>query len=103
MKNLIKIECDVFGIVKRLKRIDESYCVFYNTSSKRYEVHSMQQERNSFCFSLPYESLDERAIGHAFKTRTTNMDLLLKEIERDNLLLYEKKMKENVEILKELL
>lgn len=103
MKNLIKICSDVYGVEKRLKRIDKSYLVYFNTISNKYEVHSSAQQKNTFCFSLPYEILDERALDWALKTRSQNIDEILKEIDKENLRLYEKMIKENVEILKEML
>ena len=103
MKKLIKIESDVYFIVQRLKEIDSSYQVFYNCLSGKFEVHSKEQAKNSFCFQVPYDVLDSRVVDYAVKTRSQNRDKLIKEIEKNNLLVYEKKLKENVNILKEIL
>ncbi|MBO5395177.1 MAG: hypothetical protein J6A28_04705 [Clostridia bacterium] len=103
MRGLIKIESDVFFIVQRLKEVDSSYEVYYNLHAKSFEVHSTEQHKSSYCFKVPFERLDSRTIDYAKKTRAENRDKLIAEIERNNLLLYEKKLRENVEILKEML
>lgn len=103
MKKLIKIESDVFFIVERIKQIDCSYEIYYNLHDKCYEVHSNEQRGTSYCFKVPYDVLDERVLWYTMRTRVENRDKILQEIEKDNLLLYEKKMKENVEILREIL
>jgi hypothetical protein len=100
---LIKIESDVYFISKRLKEIDPSYEIYYNTGSQSFEVHSNAQVKNSYCFKVPFSVLDSRTIDYAVKTRAGNRDKLIAEIEKNNLLLYEKKLRENVEILKEML
>lgn len=100
---LIKIENDVYFISQRLKELDESYEVYYNTNSKSYEVHSTMQVKNSYCFKVPFDVLDERTILHAKRTRIENRDRIIAEIEKDNLLLEQKNVKKQVEMLKEAL
>ena len=100
---LIKIENDVYFISQRLKEIDSSYLVYYNTISKNYEVHSKDQIKNSYCFRVPFDVLDERTIIHAKRTRIENRDRIIAEIERENLLLEQKNIKNQVEMLKEAL
>ena len=103
MKRLIKVESDVYFICQRLKEVDSSYEIYYNCLSRSFEVHSNAQVKNSYCFKVPYSMLDSRVIDYAVKTRAENRDKLIAEIEKNNLLVYEKKLKENVEILKEML
>lgn len=103
MKNLIKIEGDPYFIAQRLKEIDDSYEVYFNLEVGKYEVHSNQQVKGSFCFRLPFEILDERTLSHALRTRIENRDKIIAEIERQNLLLEKKNLKKQVDILKEAL
>lgn len=103
MSNLIKIIGDPYFICERLKEIDSSYEIFYNLTTKSFEVHSNEQYKNSYCFRVPFDSLDERTIWHAIKTRAENRDKIIAEIEKDNLLLEKKNIKKHVEMLKEAL
>ncbi|MBQ8444633.1 MAG: hypothetical protein IJX25_04705 [Clostridia bacterium] len=103
MTNLIKINNDVYFICKRLKKIDPSYEVYYNRQTCCYEVHSNKQAKNSYCFKVPFAQLDSRTIDYAIKTRRENRDKLLKEIEQSNQLLYERNLKEQVNLLKEII
>lgn len=102
MANLIDIENDVFDITKRLKEIDKSYCVKFNTGANRFEVHSSEQKKGSYCFTIPYGQLDERTLDYAQKTRFENFEKIMQEIEKDNLLLEEKTTKQQIELLKEM-
>lgn len=103
MKNLIKIESDCYFICKRIKEVDPSYEIYYNILLSCYEVHSNGQVKNSYCFKVPYDNLDERTITFAHKTKVSNMDEIIKEIDRHNQILYDKSVKEQVNLLKETL
>ncbi len=103
MKNLIKVENDVFYIARRLKNVDPSYEVYFNLTTKCFEVHSTEQEKNSYCFKVPYNILDERTIDYALKTRSENRDKLLMEIELNNKIIEERNIKNQVNLLKEAL
>jgi len=102
LKKLIKINSDVFFICERLRQIDESYEVYFNTDLNCFEVHSSAQKQNSFCFKVPYSQLDERTLVYARKTRIENRDNILREIEQNNQMVYEKNIKEQVNMLKEI-
>ncbi len=84
MKNkLILIQNDVFDISERVKNLDRQYQIFYNRGTSRYEVH------HSKCFPtlqvvLPYESLDCRALDYLAKTKISNIDAIMQEIETNN-------------------
>ena len=103
MKNLIKIQSDCYFISQRIKEIDRSYEIYYNLNEKCFEVHSNSQVKNSYCFKVPYDTLDERTITFAYKTSVCNMDEIIKEIDKHNQLLYEKNVKNQVNLLKEML
>ncbi len=100
MKNLIEIKDDVYFIAERLKDIDKSYQIFFNLIRKCYEVHSCEQ-KDSYCFAVPYEFLDERTIAYALKTRHENRDKIIKEIEKNNEEVYNRQIKNQVKMIKE--
>lgn len=103
MTNLIKIENDCYFVAQRLKEIDSSYEVYFNLHTNSYEVHSLEQAKNSYCFKVPFNCLDERTVAYARKTRATNRDNLIKEIEQNNQLVYENNIKMQVNAMKEAL
>lgn len=81
---LIKINTDNLFILERLREIDKSYFIVFNTKFNRYEVHSSRQAENTFCVGLPFLTLDERVIDFVQKTRIENIEKLLDEIEKNN-------------------
>ena len=103
MKNYLEIKNDVYFICQRLRDIDDSYFLLYNLDRQAYEVHSSAQGRDSFCFTVPYEQLDARTIEFALKTSAHRRDELIKEIEKNNQLVYERELKRQVNLLKEAL
>lgn len=103
MKDYILINDDNFDISSRLKEIDKSYYLVYSISRKCYEVHSNEQVQNSYCFTVPFDTLDERTILFALKTRSTNRDKLIEEIEENNRIVEQKNIKKQVNMLKEAL
>lgn len=80
----IRIDNDVYGISKRIKYIDKDYYVQYNTSKQKFEVHNSSQLVNTYCLTLPFNELDERALNYVRKTQSTNIDEILEKIENDN-------------------
>ena len=100
MKNYIEIKDDVYYICQRLKEIDESYFLLYNLTRHCYEVHSSLQ-KDSFCFTVPFQQLDERTIQFARRTRRERQDKIIEEIEKSNVDLYKRQLKEQVKMLKE--
>ncbi len=84
MKNSFEIYSDCLDIVKRLKEIDKDYFVVYNNKRKTFELHNRAQERDTFCLTIPYDTLDERAILLTKKTLSEKRDELFKEMEEEN-------------------
>ena len=80
---LIKILEDTHDITRRLREIDKDYFIVYNTDRKCYEVHNYSQ-KNTFCLSIPYGSLDARTISLTLKTRREFLDKILAEIDKNN-------------------
>ena len=103
MKNQIVLESDVFCICDRLKEIDPSYFVIYNFSRKKFEVHSSQQKDSSYCFTVPFNFLDDRTIEFAKKTSVSRREEIIKEIDLQNQLIENKVQKQAIECLKEVL
>ena len=91
----IKIEDDLFEISKRLKEVDDTYFVVYDTVKKCFEVHSTMQDKNTFCFVVG-SKLTCYAIEKAQKTKISRLKTLIKRVEEENLKLEEK----NNEVLK---
>lgn len=80
----IKICGDVYNISKRIKEIDKDYYVMYDTSKQVFEIHNSNQIGSSYCLTLPYTELDERALKYVLKTQSVNIDEILEQIENDN-------------------
>lgn len=76
----IEIKNDVFDVVNRIKKIDKSCYILYNTNSKRYELHSSRYE-NSYLFSLG-KNLDVRAVNMFQKALSSKINL--EKIEQEN-------------------
>ena len=84
MKGAIRIENDLFGIVARLKSIDDGYFVVYNAQKGAFEVHNSRQRGSTFALSVPYPSLDVRTVRLVQRTRAENAERLLREMEEEN-------------------
>ena len=74
---LIRINTDNLFITNRLREIDNSYFVVFNTHSNKYEIHSKRQVENTFCVGLPFSELDERTVDYVLKTRIENIEQIL--------------------------
>ncbi len=103
MKIQTVIENDVLDISSRLKEVDLSYFVVFNHERNVFEVHSNQQVRESYCFTIPFEKLDERTIFYARKTHVSRKDELIKELDMQNKKNEEEKIKQTINNLKEVI
>ena len=81
---LIKLHSDALNITERLKEIDQSYYLVFNTIKGKYEVHSYSQKCCSYCLTCPHVALDERLVELTKKTRRENLNELLEEIDKQN-------------------
>lgn len=72
----IRIENDLFGIVDRLKNIDNDYAVYYDKCKGKFELHNMRL-RPTLQIVFPYSRLDKRVVDYALKTQ---VDVIIKEI-----------------------
>ena len=80
----IKVLFDVYNIAKRLKDIDRDYYVVYDTSKQLFEIHNSNQVGSTYCLTIPYNQLDERALKLVRKNQSANIDEILEQIENDN-------------------
>lgn len=96
------VEDNVYDIPQRLREIDPSYFVVYNSTADKFEVHSSENIGSSYCFTVPYDELDYRTIEYARKTSiklhgTELIDKIFDDNEKEE----EKKKKEYKEDLKD--
>lgn len=90
---LIEILNDVFFVGKRLKEIDENYCIFFNDKKNKFEIHNIGQIGGSYCLTVPFQYLDERTVEFVRKTRVENRKKLIEEMDKENEMLQEKNEK----------
>lgn len=96
---LIELKTDALNICERLKEIDKSYYLVFNTIKGKYEVHSYSQKGCSYCLTYPHSGLDERLVMLTKKTRRENLSQLIKEIEEENLKIEKQNQKKIMEEL----
>ena len=94
---LIEIKSDAMFVADRLKEIDKSYYLVFNTIKGKYEVHSSEQIGCSYCLTCPNEAHDERLVELTKKTRRHNLVELLREVDIQN----EKLEKQNIKKIME--
>ena len=86
---------DTLGIATRLRMIDDGYFILFNTMSGKFEVHNTYNgDKNTYCFTVPFNALDARTIDHCQKTRIENSDKLIKQMEEDNKKIDETRLKD---------
>lgn len=77
------IENDLFNISKRIKAIDKKYFVVFNKTKHKFEVH-YSRSKNTYELTIPYKTLDARAVDFVLKTRVQNQQRIIDEIEKSN-------------------
>ena len=87
----IKIESDVYDIVDRIKEIDEGYFIIYNTKSRCFELHNYNQA-DTYCLRIPYDCIDERVIDLIYNSLSSNIDVIIENIDNNNELIEKKNM-----------
>ena len=85
---------DLFGIAGRLMSVDPRYRLYRNRKMERFEL--WWEGRLSLV--LPFETLDERTVEYARKTRRENADEIMDEIAKGNEAVERQKQK-NLEIM----
>jgi hypothetical protein len=89
----IKIENDVFDIVKRIKDLDEGYFILFDTTKKQFEVHNKNQN-STYCLTVPFGELDKRLVDLIKYSNMKNIDKIIEDIDRNNIKL-EQNMEDN--------
>ena len=80
----IEIKSDCLDISQRIKSIDDGYFILFDTKRQKFEVHSFNQLFTTYCFTSPFNFLDERLLCYTLKTRKENKDYLIKEMDKEN-------------------
>lgn len=80
----IRIKSDVYDIAKRLRLLDPKYFVVFDTDKYKYEVHNAGQVGDSYCMTIPYDTLDARTIVLVRNSRISRIDEILEQIDREN-------------------
>lgn len=66
---MIPIETDLFDIADRLKAIDPSYRLYYNTRLSKYQLYRVEKGKEEYQLTFPFDTLDCRCVTHCLKTR----------------------------------
>lgn len=78
------ITTNVFNIPERLRELDPGYFVLRNHERKTFEIHHRDQPHNTYCLTVPYKELDARTLQLVRKTRISNLEKILLEMEETN-------------------
>ena len=79
---MIEITNDLYDISSRLRSVNDSYRLFYNTQKCQYEVKNCTT--GALEFVVPYDELDARTIDYARYTSVANADKVFEDIEKNN-------------------
>ena len=79
---MIEITNDLYDIASRLRSVNESYKLYYNTQKCRYEVRNLRTQALEFV--VPYDELDARTIEYARYTSVANAEQIFSDIEKNN-------------------
>lgn len=82
-KDYFPVTGGVYDIPQRLKEIDSRYFVMYNKRNQTYEIHVKGQESTYGC-TLPYGTLDARALSYVREYSAQRTAQIAEEIERHN-------------------
>lgn len=80
------VETSVTRVPERLEQIDPNLFVCFNTKTQRFELHSLGNKTDTFCFSVPYDTLDDRMIEVFCRSniRTRGIREIIREIDQEN-------------------
>ena len=79
---MIEITNDLYDIATRLRSVNDSYRLFYNTQKCRYEVRN--SNTGALEFVVPYDELDARTVDYARYTSVANAEMVFEDIEKNN-------------------
>lgn len=83
-KDYIPVMGSVTNIPQRLKEVDPRFFVMLNVRNQTYEIHIRGQEGGTYGCTLPYGTLDARAIEYVKKYSAARTAQTIAEIERCN-------------------
>lgn len=95
----ILVTNDLFDIAWRLTAVKDSYLLYYNRESNRYEVHDGAKLGNTLEFVVPYDSLDARTVDYTRYSRVENAKAIFADIERHNAELQKEQLKQSTELI----
>jgi len=80
------VETSVTRVPERLEQIDSNLFVCFNTKTQRFELHSLDNKTDTTCFSVPYDTLDDRIIEIFCRSniRTRGIREIIREIDQEN-------------------
>lgn len=93
----ILVTNDLFDVAWRLKAVKDSYLLYYDTDTNRYEVHDSAQRGNTLQFVVPYDDLDARTVDYARYSRVENAQAIFAEVEKHNAHLEKEQLAQSVE------
>lgn len=79
-----RIDDDLFGVSRRIKRIDDGYFLLRNKKTGKIEVHNEKNVGGTLSLVSPFETLDIRLVHLLYKTRVEHSDDLIREIDETN-------------------
>ncbi len=92
-ENCTQIFTNVYQIPERLREIDADYFIVRNHKKHTFEVHHKKQKGTTYCLTIPFSELDARTLELVLKTQISNLDKLIAQIDQNNQMLEEQKLK----------
>jgi len=87
---LIPIFSDVHDISRRIREVDPTLFICFNTVHNRYEVHCLEHYPDTAAWIVSFRELDRRTILRARKNNVlARGDLIFREVDRRNATLKE--------------
>lgn len=60
--HLLPLQSNVFAIPERIEEYDPALFIVLNTRTQRYEVHSLANRGNTYCFAVGFNQIDSRIL-----------------------------------------
>ena len=77
--------------MKRITEIDDGYYILFNTLNNKYEIHNCNQ-MNTYCFTSKNTVIDSRIIDEINYSKVSNIDKIIDEIDKNNLIVESNRM-----------
>lgn len=84
--HLIMYETSVCNIPERLDEYDSSFFLVYNLKESKFEVHSLDNQGNSYCFAIPYDEVDARVLSMVERNdlKKKSLNAIIREMDKKN-------------------